>query len=67
MSPPLAPNRQMHELGMLVHGVLAAFHFLGLVYNARRRNWSDVACHTAALCYDAHAVTRHLGEVRREG
>lgn len=53
-------DRQMQELGVFVHGVLAGLHILGAVYNFRRKNWLDVAAHTGAAGYDAWAFTKHL-------
>lgn len=58
------PERQMQELGVFVHGVLAGLHALGLVFNLRRRSWFDVAMHGAALVYDTSAAVRHLEHVR---
>lgn len=59
-------NRQMQELGVFVHGVLAGLHMLGLVYNARRGNWVDVTAHGAAAVYDVYAVSKHMKALERE-
>lgn len=58
-------NRQLQELGVFVHGVLAGLHLLGLVYNARRRNWIDVAAHGFAAAYDVYAVSKHMKALDR--
>jgi hypothetical protein len=50
---------ELHALACLVHGALAALHALGAVYNYRRKNWRDVAAHTAAALYDAHSAHHH--------
>lgn len=52
-------DRQLQELGVFVHGVLAGLHLLGFMYNLRRRNWGDVMAHGAATAYDMWAVTKH--------
>lgn len=57
-------ERQMQEIGMFVHGVLCAFHGLGILYNVKRKNWFDVAAHSAAMVYDAHAAHKHLVHAR---
>jgi hypothetical protein len=63
MAKPKA-ERQMAELGVFVHGVLASFHLLGLVYNVRRKNWPETVAHSAALTFDAYAVRKHIRQVR---
>jgi len=55
---------QLAELGIFVHGVLTGLHVLGIVYNWRRRNWTDVAAHSAAAAYDSWAVHKHIKQVR---
>lgn len=59
-------NREVHGLAIFVHGVLSAFHFLGAAYNLRRRNWFDVAAHTAGLVYSAHAALHHAHIAKEE-
>lgn len=54
---------QMAQLSIFVHGVLTAFHCLGIIYNAKRRNWIDVAAHSGAAVYDLYAVSRHVRQV----
>ena len=54
---------QMAELALAVHGILVAFHCLGIAYNAKRGNKFDVICHTAAAAYDVWAVDKHLRDV----
>ena len=53
-------ERQIAELGVFVHGVLAGLHLLGVVYNLRKRNWVDVTAHTLAAGYDIWAVNKHV-------
>lgn len=53
-------DRQMQELGVFIHGILAGLHFIGVAYNLRRRNWFDVAAHFSAGAYDVYAVTKHV-------
>ena len=53
-------ERQMAELGVFVHGVLAGLHLIGIAYNLRKRNWVDVVAHTGAVAYDIWAVNKHL-------
>ncbi|PYS01142.1 MAG: hypothetical protein DMG12_15950 [Acidobacteria bacterium] len=56
-------SRAEHDLQCLatfVHGALAALHALGVGYNFRRRNWFDVAAHSAAMAYDVWATAKHL-------
>ena len=60
----------MHELdvlGAFVHGNLAAFHALGMIYNWRRRNRLDALVHALALGYDARAMLHHLRMARYHG
>ena len=53
-------ERHVQGISIFVHGVLAAFHCLGIISNWRRKNWRDVACHTAAAAYDVYAVNKHI-------
>lgn len=57
-------HRTLHSLGLFIHGALAALHTVGIVYNLRRRNWWDVAAHTACVVYDAQAAVHHARESR---
>lgn len=59
-------NSHVETLGVFVHGVLAALHGLGVVHNLRRRNWFDVAAHTAALVYDGWAVSKHMHALKEK-
>ena len=43
-------ERDIESLAAFVHGVLAGLHALGMVYNIKRRNWFDVAAHSATMC-----------------
>lgn len=52
-------ERQIHALGVFVHGALTALHLLGIVFNAKRRQWADVAIHSGGVIYSAGAVNRH--------
>ena len=56
-------DRRMAELAVFVHGILVTLHSLGIVYNLRKRNYWDVAAHTAAAGYDAHALAKHIREI----
>ena len=53
-------DRQMQEIALMVHTLLTAGHALGIVYNVKRRNWFDVAAHTAAAVYDVGAIRKHM-------
>jgi hypothetical protein len=57
-------ERQIAEICVFVHGVLAAFHLLGIVYNLKQRNRFDVLMHSVAAAYDLWATDKHLREVR---
>lgn len=59
-------ERQLQVLGTFVHGSLAAFHGLGIVYNATRRNWRDVAVHTAAFTYDIWCTKKHFDAAKKK-
>ncbi len=52
------------ELSAFVHGALAAFHVLGVIYNVKKRNRWDILAHTAAALYDINAMHSHLADVR---
>ena len=53
-------EQDIEHLATFVHGVLAGLHALGIVYNIKRRNWLDVAAHSAAMSYDMFATAKHL-------
>ena len=53
-------EQDIEYLATFVHGVLAGLHALGIVYNIKRRNWIDVAAHSAAMSYDMFATAKHL-------
>lgn len=55
-------NRDTHEIACFVHGVLVAFHALGLLYNVKRRNWLDVGAHSLGVAYDLKSVHHHYTE-----
>lgn len=55
---------QLAELAVFVHGALAAFHVLGIVYNAKRHNRFETIAHTAACAFDAYAVAKHIRQVQ---
>ena len=57
-------DRQMQEIALMIHTLLTAGHCLGIVYNAKRRNWLDVAAHTAAATYDISAINKHMRALR---
>jgi hypothetical protein len=52
-------ERELQTLACFVHGVLVAFHSLGLLYNLKRRNYGDAAIHTLAGGYDLWATHKH--------
>lgn len=58
--------REIHTLGVFVHGALAALHTLGLVYNARRRNWWDVVAHAAGVVYDVRSTVHHMKQAEQQ-
>lgn len=63
--PPARRDRhELEVLGAFVHGVLTAFHGLGLLYNARQGNNVDCAMHAGALVYDAWAMRKHWRAAR---
>lgn len=60
-------ERQLQVLGVFVHGVLAGLHALGIIYNLRRRNYSETAIHTAAATFSVVATTKHMRKVNDSG
>jgi len=57
--------KEIHILGIFVHGALSAFHLLGVVYNVRRRNYWDIAIHAAGIAYSARSTLHHAKEAER--
>ena len=51
---------EVEKLAVFVHGILAGFHLLGVIYNVKRGNNFDVAVHGAAVVYDLYAVSKHM-------
>lgn len=51
---------EVEKLAIFVHGMLAAGHLLGVVYNAKRGNVFDVTAHSLAFVYDIYATSKHL-------
>ena len=60
MKIAIKAEQDIEYLATFVHGVLAGLHALGLVYNIKRRNWVDVAAHSAAMSYDMWATAKHV-------
>ena len=58
------PNKEVHELAGFVHGTLSSLHLLGLVYNARRKNWWDVLAHSLAMVYSIRSAVHHQHKAR---
>uniref|UniRef100_A0A6M3LSZ4 Uncharacterized protein n=1 Tax=viral metagenome TaxID=1070528 RepID=A0A6M3LSZ4_9ZZZZ len=56
---------ELDALGAFVHGWLAAFHALGVIYNWRRRNRADMLIHALALGYDTRAMLHHLKQAHQ--
>jgi len=65
MKIALRAEQDVQYLATFVHGVLAALHALGIAYNVKRRNWFDVAAHSAAMTYDIWATAKHLDALGR--
>jgi hypothetical protein len=53
-------REDLEFLATFVHGVLAAFHGLAVIYHIKRRRFSHAAVHTVALAYDGWSVRRHF-------
>lgn len=58
-------KKEMEIIACFVHGILAVLHFLGVIHNLRRKNWSQAGLHFAVMCYDFWAVIIHCKDVRR--
>jgi len=63
--PDTKSTRQMQELGVFVHGMLASLHALGIVYNAKRSNRAETVIHSGALAFSLWAMTKHIQHVKR--
>jgi len=59
-------ERQLQVLATFVHGVLASFHGLGLIYNLRRKNYKDTAVHFVVLTYDALCTYSHYKTIKKK-
>jgi hypothetical protein len=57
-------EKQLHALGVFVHGVLTFGHLLGFAYNLLRRNPKDVAAHVFGACYSSNAVYNHVKDLK---
>lgn len=57
--------KEVHTLACFVHGMAAALHIIGIVYNIRRRNWFDVAAHAFSVTYGIRSVHNHYVDVKR--
>lgn len=57
-------QHELQVLAVFVHGVLFAFHGLGIIYNKRKGNKKDVLCHSLALAYELWALRKHILEVK---
>jgi hypothetical protein len=60
MKMTIKSEQDIEYLATFVHGVLAGLHALGIIYNIKRRNWLDVAAHSAAMSYDMYATAKHF-------
>ncbi len=60
MKIAIKAEQDIEYLATFVHGVLAGLHALGMIYNLKRRNWVDVAAHSAAMSYDLWATAKHV-------
>lgn len=58
------PNREIHTLSCFVHGVLAAFHTLGALYNARKNNGWQTVAHVAGLAFSTYGTVHHYHEAQ---
>ena len=57
-------ERQLQELGMGVHAVLATLHLLiGVPYNLRRKNWIAFGVHLIAGGYSVKSFWKHYKAV----
>lgn len=58
-------EKELEMLSAFVHGALAFGHFLGILYNFRRRNWKAVLVHSIALSFDLYCALIHYKESRK--
>jgi len=56
----MKPESHIETLAIFVHGALAALHVLSAAHNVKKKNWLDVAAHSAAIIYDTWAVVKHM-------
>ena len=56
--------REIHLLATFVHGSLSALHFLGSIYNLRRKSWWDFGIHVGATLYSVKSALHHAKESR---
>lgn len=52
-------TNELETLAVYVHGAGAAFNGLGVVYNARRRQWFDTIMNLTGFLYHSVAAFRH--------
>ena len=52
-------STELESYASFVHGFLAAFHVLGAVYNAKKKNWWQVGVHVVVTGYDIWAFRKH--------
>ena len=55
--------KELHVFAGAVHGALSVLHFLGLMYNLRRKKWPGIVVHTVAAVYSANAIKNHAKAV----
>lgn len=53
----------METIAVFVHGALAALHVLGMIYNLRKGNKSDLVAHGLAATYDVYATAKHMKRI----
>lgn len=46
----------------VVHGINTTCHFLGLLYNASKKNWKMATFHGLAITFDGLSVYNHMKE-----
>ena len=57
-------GREIHVLAGFCHGSMTILHFIGILYNIRKRNFKDVAIHTGAVIYGVSSTIRHYKDAR---
>jgi len=60
MKVAVKAEQDIQYLATFVHGVLGCSSRTWSPYNVKRRNWLDVAAHSAAMSYDIWATAKHL-------